>query len=319
MIPYNLLFPIAFMLTITLSTAPEIKKSDVITQFNNIETTPQTISFTNNFDVNNTDGHLQGIQLCENAVGKYFILSGSSATYSYCPIVKLGVENKTATVNRLMEKPFKHAGGFQVYQDYLAIGIEDNSTKDKSKVCIYDISEPEAPLAQPFAVLERNGEPFRNTAGCVGMTDYKNKTLIVVGDWDSKNLDFYTMDLRQLNDPVFTKMGSIETEGISRKGWIDNSWHPYQNINLFNIDGDLFLIGLGQSKKSENIADLYLITEGPPYQFSLQKIATKMFDCTSGCSFKAGAGAHYANGKFRVYACGYNITSMNYLNIFQSE
>jgi hypothetical protein len=44
-----------------------------------------------------------------------------------------------------------------------------------------------------------------------------------------------------------------------------------------------------------------------------------MFDCTSGCSFKAGAGAHYANGKFRVYACGYNITSMNYLNIFQPE
>ena len=174
-------------------------------------------------------------------------------------------------------------------------------------------------MAKPIAISERNGEPLRSTAGCVGITKYKNKALIVVGDWDSKHLDFYSIDFEMMNNSAIKKIYSIDSESISKKDWINNEWHSYQNINLFNIDEKLYLVGLGQSKNSENIADLYTVTEVSNDIFSLKKVATKTFNCTNDCSFKAGAGIEYANEKFKVFACGYNIQSISYLNVFQSN
>lgn len=315
----NFIYPITFILTILFSNYSKSQKFDFITEFNKIEVNPEIITFTNDLEINNTEGHLQGIQGFENDQGKYVLISGSSGSYSYCSVVKLGIKNKVVSINKLMEKPFKHAGGFQIFQNYMAVGIEDNSVKDKSKVCIYDISEPENPLANPIAVIQRNGEPLRNTAGCVGMANYKNKALIVVGDWDSKNLDFYSVDFEKINNSAFEEIGSIDTESILKKDWIDNDWHSYQNINLFNIDEKLYLIGLGQTENSENIADLFEVTEESTGNFFLQKIAAKTFNCTNECSFKAGAGMEYANGKFKIYSCGYNIKNISYLNVFQSK
>ncbi|MBK6285463.1 MAG: hypothetical protein IPF54_24870 [Draconibacterium sp.] len=314
----NLHFFITLILTSIFSNYSETGKSDIISEFNRIETTPEILNFSNKFEINNTDGHLQGIQEFENEHGKYVFMTGSSDLYSYCSVVKLGNENKVVSINKLMEKPFKHAGGFQIFQNYLAVGIEDNSAKNKSKVCIYDISEPENPLAKPIAISERNGEPLRSTAGCVGITKYKNKALIVVGDWDSKNLDFYSVDFDEINNSAFKKISSIDTESISKKDWINIEWHSYQNINLFNIDEKLYLIGLGQTK---NQIILLIYTQLQRYQmiFFCKKIATKTFNCTNDCSFKAGAGIEYANEKFKVFACAYNIKSISYLNVFQSK
>ncbi len=316
MVLNNFIYLISIILTTLFTTHSE---TDFIGQFKNIETTPEIISFTNEFDVNNSDGHLQGIQEFENEQGKYIFMSGSSDSYAYCSVIQLGTKNKVISINKLMEKPFKHAGGFQIFQNFMAVGIEDNSAKDKSKVCIYDISEPEVPLAKALTVIERNGAPLRNTAGCVGLTNFKNKLLIVVGDWDSKHLDFYSVDYLKTNNSEFRKITSIDTESISKKDWINNEWHSYQNINLFNIDEKLYLVGLGQTKNSENIADLFTITQESTGIFSLKKVAVKTFDCTKNCSFKAGAGLEYVNGKFTVLSCGYNMKNISYLNIFHSK
>ena len=315
----NIIYPVILILTTLISNFPKTEHFDFITEFNNIETTPEIKIFTNEFEINNTDGHLQGIQKFENDNGEYVLMSGSSDSYSYCSVVKLGNENKVILLNKLMEKPFKHAGGFQIFQNYLAVGIEDNSAKDKSKVCIYDISEPEKPLAKPLTVIERNGEPLRSTAGCVGIAKYKNKALIVVGDWDSKNLDFYSGDFEKMNNSTFKKIYSIDTKSISRKDWINNEWHSYQNINLFNIDEKLYLIGLGQTKTAENIVDLYIVTEESTGIFSLKKVASKTFNCTKECSFKAAAGVDFSNEKFKIFSCGYNVNNISYLNVFQSR
>lgn len=319
MILINILFPITFILSTFFSNFSETGKFDLISEFNNIQATPENISFSNEFEINNTDGHLQGIQGFENEQGKYVFMTGSSDTYSYCSVVRLGTEKKVVSINKLMEKPYKHAGGFQIFQNYLAVGIEDNSAKNKSKVCIYDISEPEKPFAKPIAVVERSGEPLRNTAGCVGITKFKNKTLIVVGDWDSKHLDFYSVDLEKINNSAFKKISSIDTESISKKDWINNEWHSYQNINLLNIDEKLYLIGLGQTKAAENIADLYTVTEESNGTFLLKKVAAKTFKCTNDCSFKAGAGIEFVNGNLKILACGYNINSISNLNFFRSK
>jgi hypothetical protein len=164
----------------------------LVSEFKNLDSKPEIISYSNTLEINNSGGHLQGIQSIQNNDGKYFVLSGSSDSYSYFAVVKQGDKNEVISVNKLMDKPFKHAGGFQIFQNYMAVGIEDNDAKDKSKVCIYDISNPEKPAGKPVAVIERAGEPKRSTAGCVGITKHKDQILLAVGDWDTKNIDFYS-------------------------------------------------------------------------------------------------------------------------------
>lgn len=289
-----------------------------IASFMKINSEPVTISYSNILEINNNGGHLQGIQLMENKAGKYAIMTGSSDSHSYYVVVKFGESDEVISVNNLFDKPFKHAGGFQVFQNYMAVGIEDNSARDKSMVCLYDIPDPENPPVQPIAVIKREGDPLRSTAGCVGMTEYREKLLLIVGDWDTRNIDFYSCHLNELPDGKFDLFYTITMETISKESWIDRKWLPYQNINLFTVSSDkLFLVGMGQNSENENVADLFSLEEDLPGNFKLVKIATKKFKCTDNCTFKAGAGMDLTNsGELRLVSCGYNIESRSYLNCF---
>lgn len=319
-ISYNLQISFAIIIFCLITGCSDNKPEKFIAGFNEIRTTPDVLIYTNHLEVNNSNGHLQGIQSIKGNNGiKYFIVSGSSDTCSYSAVVKMGDENKVYSITNLMDKPFVHAGGFQIFKNYMAVGIEDNTLKNKSEVHIYDVSNPEKPLEEPIAIISRKGEILRSTAGCVGITNYKNLTLLAVGDWDTKNIDFYTADLKNAEPPEFKLIFTIDSDNISREGWINNSWHSYQNINLFNIGDKLYLIGLGQNTKSENIADLFELSEYSADNFSLKKVACKIFDCTDECSFKAGAGVYYKNGELEIYACGYNIQQASTINVFNKN
>lgn len=285
--------------------------------FNRLNSYPEIISFSNQLQLNNNGGHLQGIQFYQVNNRNYWILSGSSVTEAYLAVIAQGENNEVISVKKLMDKPFKHAGGFQVFQNYLAVGIEDNDAKDKSKVCIYDISKPENIDTKPLNVIEREGNPLRTTAGCVGITRYKNKIILAVGDWDSKNIDFYTCNSDQFPHSDFKLSGSVNTENLSKKNWIDENWFPYQNINLLSTSRDeLYLIGMGQNQKNENITDLYRLTESQG-SFGFVKTASEIFDCQQEVSLKAGAGiVTNNNSNFGIIACGYNIHEISYLNYF---
>jgi hypothetical protein len=293
----------------------------LVSEFKNLDSKPEIISYSNTLEINNSGGHLQGIQSIENSSGNYFVLSGSSDSHSYYAVVKQGDKNEVILVNKLMDKPFKHAGGFQVFQNYMAVGIEDNDAKDKSKVCIYDVSNPEKPAGKPVAVIERTGEPKRSTAGCVGMTKHDDKILLAVGDWDTKNIDFYSCKSAEFPNAGFELFQSINTETISRENWIDDKWLSYQNINLFStVENELYLVGLGQNNKNENVADLYQLKEDGAGKFSITKIASKIFNCENEVSFKAGAGAVIdSKGKLEIVACGYNAEEVSYLNYFSTK
>lgn len=288
--------------------------------FMEIRTVPTAIQYSNSLEVNNSGGHLQGIQLIERKSGRYAVMTGSSDQYSYYAVIRLGVKNTVLSVNKLMDKPLKHAGGFQVYRDYMAVGIEDNSGKDRSLVCIYDISDPEKPKTEPLAVIRRSGEPMRSTAGCVGITKYGNKILVAVGDWDTKHIDLYATPT---GPPLggFEKIYSFEMEKQSRENWLDSTWSSYQNINLFTFDGnELYLAGSGQNRKNENIADLFALEEESPGKFRLTKIAARIFNCTKETSFKAAAGFMYEeNAGWSVVAAGYNIGESSFLDFFESR
>lgn len=291
----------------------------LLSEFNDLDFKPEIISFSNTLEINNSGGHLQGIQSIQNNDGKYFVLSGSSDSYSYVAVVKQGYNYEVISVNQLMDKPFKHAGGFQIYQNYMAVGIEDNDAKDKSKVCIYDISNPEKTQNKPVSVIQRAGEPKRSTAGCVGITKYKDQILLAVGDWDTKNIDFYSCKSAEFPKADFELFFSINTESISRKNWIDDKWLPYQNINLFStVENELYLVGLGQNNK--NVADLYQLEEDGKGKFSITKTASKTFNCEKEVSFKAGAGLVIDNnGNLGIIACGYNAGEVSYLNYFSTK
>jgi hypothetical protein len=276
--------------------------------------------YSNSREVHNSGGHLQGIQIIEKNLARYAIMTGSSDSYSYCSVIKLGIQNDVISVNKLMEKPFKHAGGFQIFENYMAVGIEDNSAKDKSKVCIFDLSDPEKPIFQPIAVINRVGEPMRSTAGCVGFTKYKDKALVAVGDWDTKHIDLYSCKFEALNLNSLEKIYSLELQSVPKIDWSDSNWWSYQNINIFTINNDeLYLIGLGQNNKDDNIADLYSLKEGNSGEFVLPKLASIPFDCRKETSFKAGAGVFLDDkGQFKIVSCGYNMKSTSWLNLFES-
>ncbi|MCK5370142.1 MAG: hypothetical protein KAQ62_16390, partial [Cyclobacteriaceae bacterium] len=170
----------------------------IINSLEKINSTPISITFQNSLEINNNGGHLQGIQYLNHEQKDYYVLSGSSGTYSYYSIVKIGKENMVISTNKILEKPFKHAGGFQIYNNLMAIGVEDNNAKNKSKVFIFQLDNPEKPPDNPLAIIERMGTFKRATAGCVGITVISNKVLVVVGDWDTEHLDFYRIDSEKL-------------------------------------------------------------------------------------------------------------------------
>jgi hypothetical protein len=317
----NFVITALFLLLCVTSIGQVFSGKSPVSEFNNLESKPEIISFSNTLKINNSGGHLQGIQVIETNSSKYFFLSGSSDSHSYYVVVKQGDKNEVILVNKLMDKPFKHAGGFQIFQNYMAVGIEDNDAKDKSKVCIYDISNPEKPAGKPVAVLERAGKPKRSTAGCVGITKHNDKILLAIGDWDTKNIDFYSCKSSEFPNAGFELFHSINTESISKENWIDENWLSYQNINLFStVDNELVLIGLGQNNKNENVADLYQLKEDGAGKFSITKTASKTFNCDNEVSFKAGAGAVIDNkGRLGIIACGYNAREVSYLNYFSAK
>jgi len=294
---------------------------DVTTEFNNIGKVPSVIKYTNSLEINNRGGHLQGVQLVNHNNTQYAVLSGSSDSYSYYSVVKLGQDNKVISVNKLMDKPFKHAGGFQIFKSYMAVGIEDNSEKNRSKVCILDISDPENPSVNPLSVIEREGEVLRSTAGCVGITDYKDNALVAVGDWDTKHIDFYTCSFDDIENKRnnFEQICSVNTENISREGWVDDNWLAYQNINLFTDNNDkVYLVGFGENEQKRNIADLFSIESDNSNNFFLTKIASKSFECKGGAGFRAGAGLEITcNGEIGIVTCDAHIRETSSLNYFK--
>jgi hypothetical protein len=199
----------------------------------------------------------------------------------------------------------------------MAIGIEDNSAKDKSKVCIYDLSNPENPPSKPIVSIERSGDSLRATAGCVGLTKYKSKLLVVVGDWGTKHLDFYSCNYGDLSGE-FGLVYSLDTDSVSKKDWINEEWVSYQNINLFTFgNSELFLVGLGQNRGEKHVADLYRFDEDDSGNFTIVKVASKIFNCEKGASFKAGAGVEMGgDGEPGIISCGYHLEDTSYLNYF---
>ncbi len=286
-----------------------------------INTTPVSIRFQNSLEINNNGGHLQGIQYLNHNQNDYYVLSGSSDTYSYYSIVKTGKMNLVISTNRILDKPFKHAGGFQIYHTLMAIGVEDNDAKNKSKVFIFQIDDPEKPPKEPLAVIDRSGDAKRATAGCVGIITILENVLVVVGDWDTKHLDFYSIDQNELDQDGATLelVYTIDSRKMDKSGWIDEDWLSYQNINfLKDTSGNLFLAGMTSGDKGENVLDLFEVESEDLSSFKLKKVYSKSFEGNKKTKFRWGAGIHVFDDKqIKVFSCGENIQNTSIIHIYR--
>lgn len=294
---------------------------EIISLVDKLDSIPVSISFMNSLIVNNKGGHLQGIQYYQYNQNDYYFMSGSSDSYSYYSVVKIGEENSVISINKILDKPFKHAGGFQIYCGHMAIGIEDNSERDKSKVFIYRIDNPENLSLEPLDIIERVGTPKRATAGCVGIIEIDEYLLVVVGDWDTEHLDFYRIEKDKLgtSDVTFELVYSINIEKLDKSDWINDIWLSYQNINFIRDDSDnLYLTGMASNKNEENILDLFKIETEEYLEFEIRKISTKCFVKSIDSNFNWGAGVHLTNERLlKIFSCGANITKESKITIYK--
>lgn len=141
---------------------------------------------------------------------------------------------------------------------------------------------------------------------------------MVVGDWDSRHLDFYVNDaIDEHNHPIeFQKVHTITTSQIDKTNWSDPGYHSYQNLNLIGTkNGELFLVGMGYNENQENVADLFELSASQFKTFTIRKIASKIFRSKNGANFRSGSGISFKNNRLKIISSSDHILIESFLNI----
>ena len=298
--------------------------------FKQLSSQAENLEFTNTIQFDGTGGHLQGIQLHKENDQIFAYISGSSTTKSYMVKVDLKSPAKVMAIDELMSEPYRHAGGFQIFDNYLAVGIEDNYKRTSSLIRVYNLSGTKKDWSKPLYTIHRAGDFERFTAGAVGMTQYNDEILLAVANWNSINIDFYSCPSADFYSGVgeFHQIGGLTPTEVSTIDWSDSSWRSYQNINLFSDAKEgLYLVGFAREGKDQNLADVFLVTftDTLPSRDSnlvfkrsiqIQKTQTRIFDCGGRTDFRAGAGLSIIDGTLVLISSPDQIKSNTSLNTF---
>ena len=270
------------------------------------------------YTTNNPSFHFQGIQRLRH--GRYVAITGNSPTASHlvimelasrlatrafrsnCPHVAGPPDRDQVVAVETISTQLRHAGGFQVLGDYLAVGVEEGEV---SEVVFYDLRDPSRPqrlhtLERTSAALHRDGDP--PTAGAVALARIPNdgRYLLVVGRRNSNTLDFY-----RSSDTTMAR-GSFDYLSTWNEGALlslidgDDEFGNYQNLNLIpQRDGRLFLLGLHNNvllHVGQDWADLFTVDLGADEEAVLTKVAKKHLFTTDRISMDAGAGSWFGHG-----------------------
>jgi hypothetical protein len=258
-----------------------------------------------------TGGHFQGIQRAMIGGKQFAIISGSSDSHSYLALA--AIEDSTSQITslkRLLGRPFKHAGGFQVFGDYLAVGIEDNSAKDASKVWILESSQLlGSENLTPIVEIERRGAYERATAGAVGIARLRDRHVLLVGTWDSATIDIYISNGKALHDPAFEfrLRETWEANEADRSNWFDQYYAAYQNINLVVDRSDRVFMVAFAGTGADNIADIFelKLEESVPTKNRLEKVGRRLFHCRK-TDFRSGSGLAIIDSKeLHILSCAH--------------
>jgi hypothetical protein len=276
-------------------------------------------SLRNDLPMPNQGGHVQGVQPYRHQGKGYLFFSGSSQNHSYLAIADEEGKRFLST-NKLLDEPLRHAGGLQIWEDLLAVGIEDNHRKDRSLVQVYRILDPVEPRLQLLKTVERQGAYKRYTSGCVALTEYEGDYLLLVGNWDTRNLDLYTLAKGALDDPGnhFQFADSLEVSTLMRHEWVEKAWYPYQNLNFYRDSaGKLHLAGMAlDESKGEEVLDLFAFSWSGD-KMTLHKYHHQRLPRNPKSSFKWGGGI--SSDAAAVFACGKNIEKVFWVQKYPLE
>lgn len=284
--------------------------NNVTDAFNAISLYPQILHFKIEGIKIPAGGHLQGIQSLSDSI---FVITASSESFSYYVLAQVNQKARQGSINtlrKIADTPFRHAGGCQVSGKSLAVGIEDNIAKDKSDILIIAFNDSLEETSKNI-VAHRRGVVKRSTAGAVGFAKTKTgEYLLVVGDWDSRNIDFYLS--RSDRETVFDSLTTFHVPD-------NQKWPSYQSINLLSdTAGSIYLIGFALDGLN-NRADLFKVNMENS-SAALQLISTRNFKCKGGAGFRYGAGIGISEkGSLTIYSCGRNAYPKLAVNILRSR
>lgn len=260
-------------------------------------------------------GHLQGIQLFNGTL----LVSGSSDKFGYlCVFQRLGNDFHYIGLKPLAQHPLNHAGGFQLSENWLGIGLEDPKTKRKSVVQLIDVSSFNTISAPPVYSLQREGDSKMSTAGAVALLKRKDHFLLAVGTWDCTTIDFYRSNgLDPYADAFdFELWTHWDSREAKRKDWSSTEFGSYQSLQLTEDSTGVYITGFGRTKNGTDMADVFLLhSELNPYQL-MQKTASFAVQCKGEVSFRNGAGFALMEGRPSVIAVGHNLSPRTELQIF---
>jgi hypothetical protein len=282
--------------------------TDVLAALKRIAPAPRPIPCaTGDFTVP-AGGHLQGIQQATIAGESFIILSGS-AKESYLALIALeGSQARVSRIVPLMPRPFKHAGGFQVCGDYLAVGIEDDNTKDTSRIWIVPVSQlVNTARPKPTVEIERHGLYKRATAGAVALAKVRDRHLLCVGTWDCDTIDIYLSNGKPLEDPT-CKFEFHETwvaKTANRSNWSDDDFASYQNLNLVvDTEDRVFLTAFARTS-GDDVADVFELDLSQPPERRFQKLDRLILN-PEETSFRHGSGLLVTDpNTATILSCGY--------------
>lgn len=250
--------------------------------FEALSSEPEIIFISNEINVPSDGGHLQGVQWIKKNGAEKLLISGSSRQQAYVLRVDLATR-KTDTLIALMKEPYRHAGGIQVSDPYMVVGIEDNFTKTSSKVCVYNYHDGDLYKARPTLTMDREGGPKQQTAGSTGLLAIDIGYLMVVSNWDSRNWDFYHIDPEKNQQKMLASFAAPD------------DWASYQSINLIKDEEAIYAIGF-YNKEHMGYADLILVSSLETFEPILEKVRTKTFNCTDEVDFSTAAGLQVDKG-----------------------
>lgn len=303
---------------LALKTTDKPELADFRQAYEDLNQQPSSFSATNNISYDAKGGHLQGIQLYKD---NEVYLSGSSEELSYMVKINLEEQSRVMAIDTLMHSPLRHAGGFQIFDHYLAVGIEDNKKRNLAYLQIYDLESP-APFDQPLYTIERKGSFERVTAGAVGITAFRGEILILVANWDSRVLDFYSCTEQDFYAGMgqFTLKNSIEVKKQSTVDWSDSKWESYQNLNLFSDKNQqLFMVGTAKNEDEKQVADLFDLQLKPSTP-KVTKLSSKVFHTSKGVDFKAAAGLNISDsGTLVLAAAPYQLERYTSIDLFTNN
>jgi hypothetical protein len=274
-------------------------------------------------------GHLQGIQMRFDAAGKRHLafLSHDSLSVGYLVIVEFpadsSAEGRVIHVHHFpsdgRSPPLRHAGGFQLAGDVLAVGLEDNQLKTRSEIQFWNMAGPNMPTQFTHLTVYRSGVPKDMTAGAVGLVRRENDHLLAVGNWDSRAIDLYRSNGKQLDDSGcrFEFHTRWRDDRADKSNWKpDSAFAAHQAINLVaDSSGTIFLIAFATDSAGKNVVDLFSLDMSQKPEGLLRKLASKPVQLQAGSNFRAAGGAWNHDGSVSILAGPHELGTQTLLNI----